>query len=155
MSRVAFGFIVSPVLAVVIVGCLLAFFSRDPQARLWDPGTVFMFSVIGLPVAYASTLLFGVPAFVVSSRRAWLANWQVALAGVICSMPAGLIAIGGGMTLLGSLWWMAVCIICGGIAGIAFWFLACRENPTLTLQSTRVLARDALLPVKKVGDLKR
>src|SRR5271154_1014322 len=55
-----------------------------PAIFLAEPMTM----PIGLVVAYASALLFGLPLIMLFDRRYWLTWWHFTIGGAACAIPA-------------------------------------------------------------------
>jgi hypothetical protein len=126
-------------LAAPFVGVLLSVLIvvRPAAQQEW-----WIYLVAGSAVAYASALIFGIPAYLLMKRLMILTWWKVALAGVLCGVPYWVIS-----AQFGTLYFqnngtrdLFLYLLAGGIAGSVFWFIR------RTAPSNNTVERDGKLP---------
>ena len=79
-----------------------------------------IFTNLVLPIAYACTLVFGVPALLVFRNRRWERFSGFALGGAVAGLAAGILLsmseyVGEGYTFL-----LVVCTVAGALSALAF-----------------------------------
>ena len=127
MRRVPIAFLASPVLAILTLSVVAVLLLGRAQGG----DAAFILVVFVLPVAYLSTLLFGVPLFFLFKRRQWLSWWQSLVGGLLCATPfvAFLLYSDPSLALrpaVDSL--LSVSLGVGALVGVLFWALAIRKN---------------------------
>jgi hypothetical protein len=93
---------------------------------------------IGLALAYASTLLFGIPLVMFFDRQGVREWWMYIVGGVLCALPTILLYAFvpppehflpfGPIPALGLLFW-------GGASGIVFWMIGIAGDSPVSLRS--------------------
>jgi hypothetical protein len=140
MDRPGLAFLIAPLWVPLIVTLYAAFVSR---LETWVP----LATIISLLFAYAGTLLFGVPTYLLLRR------WPLALlvAGLLVGFGAGVmmwnaffvlfgLSLGhslqtiattfSGIDLQEHLYWSRRTGTLGSLVGLTLWFIGCRYRPT-------------------------
>jgi hypothetical protein len=127
-------------MAALLTPLLAGFY---PAIFLADPSIM----PIGLVVAYASVLLFGVPLVPLFDRRGWRQWWQFSAGGALCALPSILLyALHQAPQHLQPFGIVpaAGLLLCGGVSGTSFWLVGVAGESPVTLRSLF----DPLLPKK-------
>jgi hypothetical protein len=105
-----------------------------PAIFLAEPMTM----PIGLVVAYASALLFGLPLLLMFDRRQWRTWWHFTIGGAICAVPAmmvyGIVGTPEHLPRFGPLAASAV-LGWGASSGMVFWLLGIAGDTPVSWRS--------------------
>jgi hypothetical protein len=137
MVRIFIGFLVSPMVAVLVYTGGAIFIYRDPQQIGLREFVLGAFLMVG-PWAYAIGLGFGLPLFLLFRKLSFTKPPVYLLSGGIAGLLAGLYLLNGGAHVTQTI----LCTLGGGISAGTFWYIVCR-NPNKPLQPT-VTPRGAL-----------
>ena len=128
MERTTLGFITAPAAAIALIGGISGFLSK-PDGTLWSPDPIFFYAALGIPAAYTSEVLFGIPIYLLFRRKGWLKLWQTLLAGVVCSAPLSLVAFHAvGYSIPDMARWLSFLSTFGVITALIFWYISVRNN---------------------------
>jgi len=134
MLRVIIGFVVAPLVGVLVSSTVVAAMSGDLRSGWW------VLPMAGIIIAYPSTLLFGVPSYLLVRRFLKVKWWHAAVAGFLCGLPAWFaLAYPFTGAYFERRWLLdlTLYVMAGIVAGVVFWFVVrdSRSNPAL--QGTR------------------
>ena len=84
MLRIAIGFLLSPLLGVLIATAIVL----ELHGRLDSWWWIYLYT--GYFLAYPSALVLGIPAYLVVRRFTAVRWWHAAIGGALCAVPAWL-----------------------------------------------------------------
>jgi hypothetical protein len=109
-------------MARVIGGLLLAAFLVGVASGLFLFGVVGVF--VTVPVALVTSIVLGLPAYLLLHKFGWLQWWQLALVGVLLVCP-----------FAGGVWphayLVSATLVTGAASGLVFWWAGVASNQSL------------------------
>ena len=123
MARVLSAFLLSPAAVVLVLGALAFAWLSPAQGR----DTVFVLITFVLPVAYMSSLLFGLPLYILCKRHGWLSWWHSLVGGLLCAVPYSAFLLYGNPLSYSVQVLVGFCFAVGALVGVTFWAFGIRN----------------------------
>jgi hypothetical protein len=123
MLRISVGFMVAPMVAVIVFTVGIAVLNGTLEKIGISEFVIGAFLLVG-PWAYAIGLILGLPLFLLLRKVNFVKAWIFFITGGIAGLLAGLYLLNGSAhdskTIL--------CSLGGGLSAATFWYIACRNH---------------------------
>ena len=149
--NILLGCVLAPLAAPLMMLLITLFAGNDLRGSSYDYGSndiqeiigiAGMYLVIGAPLAYAITIVFGLPFYLIIKKRSYINFWSITLGSAFVAIfPLLLISAKNGFTLYddsekNSLLLYLAFALCGYAVGLTFWYVSglykqITHNPTL------------------------
>jgi len=138
MKRVVFAYFVSP----VIVMLCLAVVARYGFGEKEGASLAAVLLIMGIPIAYLSGALIGIPMLFIFARKSWTAARHLAFVGACATAPYASLFFFQPMPhgAVGALIVAVSLCLVGAATAVLFWYFGTRGNERLTRSSTQTPA---------------